>query len=261
MENAGYFKDKIRGGELCIGTNITFTDPTATEALCRMLDYVWIDMEHNALSLESVQGHIMATKGSRTTPLVRVPWNDPVMIKRVLDIGAAGVIVPMIRTAADARLAVAACRYPPDGIRGYGPRRGSNYGDLEGPDFCRTANETIIVIVQIEHTEAVDNLDEILAVPGLTSICVGPMDLAGSMGHSGNPRHSDVLSTIKTVIEKTRQTDVFAGIAFGDDLDLLAKWVEQGAHWVSIASDFGFMRRAADESCRALLDSLKASDG
>ena len=261
MENAGYFKDKIRGGEICIGTNITFTDPTATEALCRMLDYVWIDMEHNALSLESVQGHIMATKGSRTTPLVRVPWNDPVMIKRVLDIGAAGVIVPMIRTAADARLAVAACRYPPDGIRGYGPRRGSNYGDLEGPDFCRTANETIIAIVQIEHTEAVNNLDEILAVPGLTSICVGSMDLAGSMGHSGNPRHSDVLSTIKPVIEKTRQTDVFAGIAFGDDLDLLAKWVEQGAHWVSIASDFGFMRRAADESCRALLDSLKASDG
>ena len=81
MENASYFRDKIRSGELCIGTNITFTDPTATEALCRMFDYVWIDMEHNALSLESVQGHIMATKGSRTTPLVRVPWNDPVMIK------------------------------------------------------------------------------------------------------------------------------------------------------------------------------------
>ena len=87
------------------------------------------------------------------------------------------------------------------------------------------------------------------------------MDLAGSMGHSGNPRHPDVLSRIKTVIEKTRQTDVFAGIAFGDDLDLLGKWVEQGVQWVSVASDIRFMRRAADESCRALLNSLSSSDG
>ena len=260
MENAGYFKDKIRSGELCIGTNITFTDPTATEALCRMFDYVWIDMEHNALPLETVQGHIMATKGSRTTPLVRVPWNDPVMIKPVLDIGAAGVIVPMIRTAEDVRLAVSACRYPPDGIRGYGPRRGSNFGDLEGPDFCRMANETIIAIVQIEHIEAVNNLDEILAVPGLTGICVGPMDLAGVDGPQRNPRHPDVLSTIKTVIEKTRKTDVFAGVAFGDDLEQHAKWVEQGVQWVSVASDIRLMRRAADESRRGLLDALKPSD-
>ena len=87
------------------------------------------------------------------------------------------------------------------------------------------------------------------------------MDLAGSMGHSGNPRHPDVLSTIKTVIEKTRRTDVFAGVAFGDDSEQLAKWVEQGVQWVSVASDIRLMRRAADESCRALLDSLSSSDG
>jgi 2-keto-3-deoxy-L-rhamnonate aldolase RhmA len=106
MESVRSFIAKINNGGVCLGTGITFTDPTATEALCDLFDFVWIDMEHNALSLEAVQGHLMATKASRTVPLVRVPANDPTMIKRVLDIGAAGVIVPMIRTAQEAALAV-----------------------------------------------------------------------------------------------------------------------------------------------------------
>ena len=98
------------------------------EALCDLLDFVWIDMEHNALWLEAVQAHIIATKGSRTVPLVRVRTNDPVLIKPVLDIGAAGIIVPWFDTVQEATLAVQACRYPPQGIRGIGPRRASNYG-------------------------------------------------------------------------------------------------------------------------------------
>src|SRR5439155_26617319 len=125
--------------------------------------------------------------------LVRVQWNDPVLIKPVLDIGAAGVIVPSVSTADEARRAVAACRYPPDGIRGFGPRRPSNYGRLGGPEFCKAANEAVIVIIQIEHIHGVNNLDEILAVPGLTGILVGSNDLSGSMGHMGEPRHPDVL--------------------------------------------------------------------
>ena len=111
------FVEKIRKGGVCIGVGITFTDATATEALCDLLDFVWIDMEHNALSLETVQAHIIATKASRTVPLVRVCTNDPVLIKTVLDIGAAGIIVPMVRTVQEATLAVRRCRYPPQGIR------------------------------------------------------------------------------------------------------------------------------------------------
>ena len=97
MESSKRFVEKIRKGGVCIGTGITFTDATATEALCDLLDFVWIDMEHNALSLEAVQAHIIATKGSRTVPLVRVRANDPILIKPVLDIGAAGIIIPMVR--------------------------------------------------------------------------------------------------------------------------------------------------------------------
>src|SRR5262249_25363539 len=150
----------------------------------------------------AVQGHIMATKGSDCLPMVRVPWNDPVLIKPVLDIGAPAVIVPMVQTAEEARRAVAACRYPPDGIRGFGPRRPSNYGQLGGPDFCRAMNEAIIPIIQIEHIRAVESIDEILAVPGVQNIVFGPNDLSGSMGHMGMPRHPDVLRAIETVIAK-----------------------------------------------------------
>jgi 2-keto-3-deoxy-L-rhamnonate aldolase RhmA len=123
-DHADIFREKLRRGQVCLGTVISFTDPTVTEALCPLLDFVWIDMEHNALSLETVQAHVMATKGSETTPLVRVPWNDPVLVKPVLDIGAAGVIVPMVRTPDDVRRAVAACLYPPEGSRGFGPSLG-----------------------------------------------------------------------------------------------------------------------------------------
>ena len=250
MERASSFKTKLSQGQICIGTGISFIDPTITEALCGLLDFVWIDMEHTALSLETVQAHVMATKGGGTTPLVRVSWNDPVIIKPVLDIGAAGVIVPLIRTAEDARRAVAACRYPPEGIRGYGPRRPSNYGRQGGSAFCQSANESVIVIVQIEHLDAVNNLDEILSVQGLTGIVVGPNDLSGSMGHMGEPRHPAVLRVIETVIAKARQSGVFVGIAVGDDPDVLTEWVDKGMQWLLMGCDFSLLLRAASQVCR-----------
>jgi 2-dehydro-3-deoxyglucarate aldolase/4-hydroxy-2-oxoheptanedioate aldolase len=250
MEKASSFLSKLSQGQVCIGTGISFSDPTITEALSGLLDFVWIDMEHAPLSIETVQAHVMATKGSATTPLVRVSWNDPVIIKPVLDIGAAGVIVPLIRTAEDARRAVAACRYPPEGIRGYGPRRPSNYARQGGPAFCKAANDTMIVIVQIEHIDAVNNLDEILSVQGLTGIVVGPNDLSGSMGHMGEPRHPAVLQAIETVIAKARQSGVYVGIAIGDDPDVLIEWVDKGMQFVLMGCDFTLVLRAATQVCR-----------
>src|SRR6202451_2088998 len=166
------FREKMLRGEVCLGTTITFTDPAVTESLADDLDFVWIDAEHNALSLETIQLHLMAVRNSTTFPVVRVAWNDPVLLKPVLDIGAPGVVVPLIRTPEDARLAVAACLYPPEGVRGFGPRRASRFGREGGPEFCRQANETIMVNVQIEHAEAVRNADAILAAEGLSGIVI-----------------------------------------------------------------------------------------
>jgi len=247
MENADKFRNKIRAGQVCLGSGISFIDPTVTEALCTVFDFVWIDMEHNALSLESVQNHIMASKGTDTTPLVRVPWNDAVLIKPVLDIGAAGIIVPMIRNADDAARVVAACSYPPAGVRGFGPRRASNFGRVGAETFCQQSNESILKIVQIENSGAVDNLDEILKVRGLTSIVVGPADLSLSMGHVGRFDHPDVIRTIERIISKARKSEVIVGIASSEDPESMIRWIELGAQWVCMGNDTSLMLRAADQ--------------
>jgi len=165
----------------------------------------------------------------------------------VLDIGAAGVIVPLIRTAEEARRAVAACLYPPEGIRGFGPRRPSNYGRLGGPEFCRAANASILPMVQIEHIQAVENIDEILAVPGLASVVIGPNDLAGSMGLMGQPRHPDVLHKIDTVIVQARRAGVPIGIGAGDDPETLLDWAARGIQWLAMGGDCSLLLQAATQ--------------
>jgi 2-dehydro-3-deoxyglucarate aldolase/4-hydroxy-2-oxoheptanedioate aldolase len=254
------FVDKMRRGQTCLGTIITFNDPAVTEALAPALDFVWIDTEHNAFTLEIVQAHLMATRGSDCTPIVRVAWNDPALIKPVLDIGAAGVVVPFVKTADDVRKAVAACRYPPEGMRGFGPRRAANYGRMSAAEFCRTANDAMITIVQIEQIEAVNNIDEILAVPGLTGIVTGPFDLAGSMGHPGNPAHPDVQRALTMVVEKASRAGIFAGVSVGDDPELLVDWVNKGARWLAIAADFVILVRAIETTARAVRERLARAE-
>jgi 2-keto-3-deoxy-L-rhamnonate aldolase RhmA len=257
-DHADAFREKLRRGQLCLGTVISLPDPTITEALGPLFDFFWIDMEHSVLSLEAVQAHVMATRATGTASLVRVPWNDPVLIKPVLDLGAAGVIVPMVRTADDVRRAVAACFYPPEGIRGFGPRRPSQYGRLGGPDFCREANAKVLPVVQIEHIDAVENIDEILAVPGLASIAFGPNDLAGSMGLTGQPRHPDVLRAIDSVIARSRWAGVPVGISIGEDPATLVDWAARGVNWLAMGGDLSLMLRAATEVAGRVREQVSA---
>ena len=245
MKNASYFTSKLRRGEVCLGSGISFADPTVTEALSGLLDFAWIDMEHNAYSLETVQAHIIATKGTETTALVRVPENNAATIKTVLDIGADGVIVPMVRTADDVRRAVAACRYPPEGMRGFGPRRPIDHGLSADEGYSQRANEAIIAIAQIEQIEAVNNLDEILAVPGLNAVVIGGNDLSGSMGLMGQPHHPDVAAAIETVIAKSRQAGVFVGIGLADEPEKMAEWLDKGMQWLQVGVDWWLLMRSA----------------
>jgi 2-keto-3-deoxy-L-rhamnonate aldolase RhmA len=250
------FREKMLRGEVCFGTAITFYDPAISESLAGDLDFIWIDAEHNALSLETIQLHLMAVRGTSTFPVVRVAWNDPVLLKPVLDIGAPGVIVPLIRTAEDARLAVSACRYPPEGIRGYGPRRAARYGRDSGVEYCRQANESIMVNVQIEHIDAVKNLDAILATEGLSGVLVGPNDLAGSMGHTGRPTDPEVSRAIDTVIAKGRAAKKFVGMGCGIDPAELRGWVNRGVQWLLVGADFSLLRKSVTETVQAVKGSL-----
>jgi 2-keto-3-deoxy-L-rhamnonate aldolase RhmA len=246
MESANRFRDKARNG-VCLGVSVSFTDPTVSEVLCGAgLDFLWIDMEHAALSLEVAQAHIMAAELAGTAPIVRVPWNDAVSIKQVLDLGAAGIIVPMVRTAEEARQAVAACRYPPEGVRGYGPRRSSHYGRMPWAAVSEYANRSVLAVVQIEHIDAVQNLDDILDVPGLDGIYLGTGDLALSMGILPETAHPDVEDAIATVIRKARQKNVLAGLSVEDDVDGTLKRIEEGVQWLALGDDFRLLARLID---------------
>jgi 2-keto-3-deoxy-L-rhamnonate aldolase RhmA len=175
-------KEKLKQGQPVIGTFVGLGHPDVTEVLSRIgFDWLLIDGEHSPISLETMQTMMQAMNGSNCTPIVRTQWNDKVIIKRVLDAGAHGVLVPWVNTREEAESAVSACRYPPVGLRGYGPRRAG----LFDPDYFETANDEVLVIVQIETREAVDNVADILAVEGIDAVYVGPHDLSLSFGLSG----------------------------------------------------------------------------
>ncbi len=258
MQNANVLREKLRKGTTCIGAAVSFGDATVTEALCNYLDFIWVDMEHVPFSLETVQAHMMATKGSQVAPIVRVPWNDPVLIKPVLDIGAAGVIAPMVCTAEEAARLVSACLYPPQGIRGFGPRRPSNYGLSMTPEFCQEANASVFPIAQIEHATAVKNIDAILTTAGLAAVMIGPFDLSGSMGYPAQPNHPKVLEAIDHVIARARNAKVVVGMGVTDDPNSVRKWIDKGVSMLFIPPDYMLMLHATRQFVEVIRDQEKA---
>jgi 2-keto-3-deoxy-L-rhamnonate aldolase RhmA len=239
MNNANLFRERIRSGTICVGMAITFSDPAVSELVAEAgYDFTWIDMEHAPLDMLATLGHVMALRGTETAPFVRVRCNDVNVIKPVLDLAPAGVIIPAVNSADEARTAVRACKYPPQGVRGYGPRRGQRYGAVSQLEYLATADQQILVIVQIEQIDAVKNLDAIVAVPGLDGICLGPNDLSGSMGKLGKASDPAVVQAIDAVIEKVRRTDLFLGVSTGYSPDTLPVWIEKGIQWINLNVDW-----------------------
>ena len=189
VNNVDRFRQRLQQGKICVGTSVSLTDPIVSELAAEAgNDLVWIEMEHSYLDLRALLGHLAALRGTQAAPIVRVAWNDPVLIKPILDLAPAGIVVPMVCSGEEAAKAVGACRYPPQGVRGFGPIR-NMYGIETMEEYLAIASEQIMVFVQIEHIQAVHNLDEILATPGLDGVVIGRNDLTGSMGKLG--QHSD----------------------------------------------------------------------
>lgn len=235
-------KAKWRRGEPTPGVWLHIGDPTVAEIIgLQNPDWLMIDAEHAALDLQTLQGLLIALSGSPAVPLVRVPSDDPVYIKRVLDMGAAGILVPQVLGAQDTCRAVAACKYPPAGVRGAGPRRAGRYGTREG-QYLAGANDETIVLVMIEHIEAVRAIDEIVAVPGLDGIVVGPLDLSASLNLLNQVTHPVVVEAMLSVAARARAAGVpfGSGRASGDPKDI-AWWLSLGAQIVAIGSADGFL--------------------
>lgn len=227
-----------------IGTWIMSASPIVCEAMGYAgFDWGVIDMEHTPLDLMDLVHMLQAVSGTRLAPVVRVAWNDAVTIKRVMDAGASTLMVPFVQNAQEAREAVAATRYPPAGNRGMaGMSRASKFGTI--PGYLTTANGQITVIIQLETAEAIGNLEEIAAVPGVDALFIGPGDLSATMGHVGQLTHPAVLALTADAINRAKKLRIPIGTVGGTN-EVVAQYRAMGFDFVAIASDLGLLMRSA----------------
>ncbi|MEM1989603.1 MAG: aldolase/citrate lyase family protein [Candidatus Bathyarchaeia archaeon] len=239
------FKVRLKSGEPLLGTVISTPEPDIAEFMSTLgFDWFWIDMEHCPLEIKSVQTILQAIRGSDVASLVRVPWNDPVYIKRVLDLGPDGVIIPWVNSRTDAENAIRYCMYPPKGIRGCGPRRPVWFRVFT--EYVTRADEEVVIVTQIETREALENIRGILSVKGLDATMIGPADLSASLGFLGNPKSPVVTEAIKRILEAHKGTDVVPGIF--SSADDAGKYLEMGFKLICIGSDLDFLARGAKEA-------------
>ena len=252
VNNIEKIRQRLEAGQICIGTGVTFSDPAISELIAEAgYDFSWIDTEHAPLGLDCVLQHIVAHRGTDTAPFVRVPQNDVNAIKPVLDLAPAGIIVPQVNSAAEARDAVQACRYPPLGVRGYGPRRGQRFGAISQPEYLEQVTEDPIIVIQIEHVDAVDNIDEILAVPGIDIFCLGLNDLSGSMGKLGQIDDPEMVAAVDTVARKVGTSGRVLGISTFYSAETFARWMQLGIRWLNLNVDFANLFRASQQVLEA----------
>ena len=239
-------REKLRAGEIVLGAGITLTDPTVTEALASSVDFFWIDLEHNAMTTESMLGHLIAARAGGAAAIVRIPSNDVGWIKRVLDSGAEGIILPRAYTAREVAEFVSACRHPPLGTRGFGPRRPMQYGRLLQQEYLQQANRDVFVAVQVETVELLSELDEVLKLDGLDSLVLGPQDLSGSMGRLGETTHPDVIEAMRTVASKSKAAGKFIGSGLGANPEFARVLIDCGVQWLQAGNDFEYMLRGCE---------------
>ncbi len=230
----------LQQGRPVVGCAHMIQDESVTEALRDAdLDFLLVDMQHVAVTIETLQRTLIALQPTDLSVLVRALWNDAALIGQILDAGAAGVIVPMVNTGADARRAVAAAKYPPDGIRSWGSRRAAlSYESAEA--YARSANDDVVVITQVETQEAIDNLSEIVSTPGLSGVMVGPSDLAISLGYMHDRQHAEVTKAVEGVLEVCLESGLPFGY-FAGSVAAATHWMRKGGLIFNCSSDVAFV--------------------
>lgn len=245
-------REKLRAGQIVLGCGISLADPAVTEAIAPSVDFVWIDLEHNALSSAAMLAHLIAARAGGCASIVRIPTNDVAWVKRVLDSGAEGIILPRAYSAREVAEFVSACRYPPMGTRGFGPRRPMQYGRMDQQAYLQQANRDVFVIAQVETRELVAELDDVLKLEGLDSLVLGPQDLSGSMGRLGDVTHPEVEAAMRTVCTKARQAGKFIGSGLGANPEFAAFLIDCGVQWLQAGNDFEYMIRGCEQTFRAI---------
>ena len=247
-------KEKIKNNKFAIGSWITIGDTSIAEIMAKAgFEWLAVDMEHTAITLREAQELIRVIDLCGSAPLVRVSENDPTVIKRAMDAGAHGVIVPMVNTAGDAIKAVNAVRYPPLGTRGVGLGRAQGYG-LAFEKYRKWVNTKSVVIVQIEHIEAIDNLEEILDAEGVDGSMIGPYDLSGSLGHPGEFERKEVKEAIRRYEKICKKMNKPMGFhIIQPDPKKILKYKSRGYSFLPASLDTLYLGL----SCKALLEKVK----
>jgi 4-hydroxy-2-oxoheptanedioate aldolase len=245
-------------GRTAIGGWLSIPSSFTAEAMAHQgFDWLCVDMQHGLIEYKDSVTMMQAISTTETVPIVRVPWNDPWQIMKALDAGAYGVIVPLVNSRADAEAAVAACRYPPDGIRSSGPTRAVIYG---GSDYQEHANDEVLCICMIETRQGIDNLEDICRVPGLDALYIGPADLSLALGL---PPRADVeepvhLDTVTRIRETAHRAGIHAGMHCAG-AQFATKKVQDGFDLVMLTSDIACLNRAAADQLSSLRQGVAAS--
>lgn len=248
---AAEIKRKLKAGEPSLGSWMSMAHPSIAEILAGAgYEWVVVETEHTAIDVSEVLRLVIAIEHAGAVPLVRLAWNDPIQCKAVLDSGAAGVIVPMVNTRADAELAVRMSKYPPLGFRGVGLARAHGYG-TNFSAYVEAANDQTLLMVQIEHRDAVENIEAILDVPGIDGTFIGPYDLSMSMGLPGQLDHPAMVAARDRVLAATLARGLAPGIhlvhpdrAAGQ----LGAYLAQGYRFIALGTDILFL----GDACREL---------
>ena len=237
------FRRDMLAGKRLIGCWCSLANPITTEVLgVAGFDWLLLDGEHSPNDVTTFVPQLMALKDSVSAPVVRPSWNDTVEIKRLLDSGFHNFLIPFVQSADEARKAVAATRYPPQGVRGVSvSQRNNRYGTV--PDYFSTVNEQICVLVQIESRQGLEAVAEIAAIDGVDGVFVGPSDLAAALGHLGNPNHPEVQQAIAQAFEGARSRGKPVGILAPAEADA-RRYMALGATFVAVGSDLGLFRGA-----------------
>ncbi|MGE8448105.1 HpcH/HpaI aldolase/citrate lyase family protein [Comamonas sp.] len=258
MPTPNLFKKAMAAGQAQIGLWSAFPSPYITELLAGSgYDWIMLDTEHSPNDVPQVLQQLQAVEAALqprpTSAVVRPAWNDPVLIKRYLDIGAQTLLIPFVQNADEARAAVQAMRYAPKGIRGMGgSMRASNFGrDMQ---YVDDADKELCLLVQVETAQALDQIEAIAAVDGVDGIFIGPADLSASMGYPGQPRHPVVNAAINDAITRIRAAGKAPGILMVDEARA-RECLALGAQFVAVSMDLILLRTAADAVAAKFKDS------
>jgi 4-hydroxy-2-oxoheptanedioate aldolase len=243
------FKHDLAAGKLQIGLWSSLSSNIAAEIIGDSgFDWILLDTEHSPNEIPDLVGQLQAMQASKTTPIIRPAWNDAVLVKRALDIGAQSLLFPYVQNAEEARAAVAATRYPPQGIRGVSvAARASRYGRT--PGYLGKANAEICVLVQVETRQALGELEAIAEIEGVDGVFIGPSDLAASLGHLGNPQHPEVQAAIKDAVTRLKKVGKPAGMLTGNEEEA-KRYIDWGYLFVAVGADVGLLAKNADALCK-----------